>query len=163
MTDCYSPAKLVGMTRWLTENEQHSWRAWLSANLLLQDRLGRDLQEEAGLTNADYEIMVRLSESPQRRVRMSDLASMTLSSRSRLSHQIDRMEKAGYVRREECADDRRGFFAVLTEQGWDKLVASAPMHVASVRRRIVDALTPEEFAELGRINQKLIDAIEADQ
>jgi DNA-binding MarR family transcriptional regulator len=151
------------MTRWLTESEQHHWRAWLSANLQLMDRLGRDLQEEAGLTNADYEILVRLSESPQRRVRMSDLAAQTLSSRSRLSHQIDRMEKAGYVRREECEDDRRGYFAVLTEDGWQTLVDAAPKHVGSVRRRIVDVLTAEEFAELGRINQKLVDAIEADQ
>lgn len=147
------------MTRWLTEPEQDSWRSWLAANLLVPDRLGRDLQEEAGLTLADYEILVRLSESPDRRVRMSDLAAQTLSSRSRLSHQIDRMEKAGHVRREECPDDRRGYFAVLTEDGWQALVEAAPAHVESVRRRLVDVLTPAEFAELGRINQKIVDAL----
>lgn len=148
------------MTKWLTVTEQGYWRSWISATLLLQHHLGRDLQEEAGLTLPDYEILVRLSEAPDRRIRMSELADLTLSSRSRLSHQIDRMHKAGLVDRQECQADRRGFFAVLTDAGYDRLVEAAPKHVASVRRRIVDVLTPEEFAELGRLNQKLVDALE---
>ena len=148
------------MTRWLSEAEQGSWRSWLAANLLVPDRLGRDLQEQTGLTMADYEILVWLSETPERRLRMSELADLTLSSRSRLSHQIDRMEKAGYVERQECSDDRRGFFAVLTERGWQTLVAAAPYHVESVRRRLMDVLTPEEFAELGRLSQKLVDRLD---
>ena len=148
------------MTRWLSEHEQGYWRSWLAANLLVPDRLGRDLHEQTGLTMADYEILVWLSETDERRLRMSELADRTLSSRSRLSHQIDRMEKAGYVERQECTDDRRGYFAVLTEQGWQVLVEAAPHHVESVRQRIVDVLTPEEFAELGRINQKLVDSLE---
>ncbi|MEZ5185759.1 MAG: MarR family transcriptional regulator [Candidatus Nanopelagicales bacterium] len=148
------------MTRWLSASEQQYWRSWISANLLLRDRLGRDLQRDAGLTLADYEIMVRLSESPRRRMRMSDLAEVTLSSRSRLSHQIDRMQKAGFVDRQECENDRRGYYAVLTDAGYDALVEAAPKHVDSVRRRIVDVLTPEEFAEFGRLNQKLLDALE---
>lgn len=148
------------MTRWLSEHEQGYWRSWLAANLLVPDRLGRDLHEQTGLTMADYEILVWLSETDERRLRMSELADRTLSSRSRLSHQIDRMEKAGYVERQECTDDRRGYFAVLTEQGWQVLVAAAPHHVESVRQRIVDVLTPEEFAELGRLSQKLIDGLD---
>lgn len=148
------------MTRWLSEEEQVSWRAWLAANLLLPDCLGRDLQAQTGLTLADYEILVRLSESPDRRVRLSDLAAQTLSSRSRLSHQMDRMQRAGYVRREECEDDKRGFYAVLTDHGWQTLVSAAPSHVESVRLRLVDVLTPEEFAELGRINAKIVAALE---
>jgi DNA-binding MarR family transcriptional regulator len=147
------------MTRWLSEDEQSYWRSWISANLLLPDRLGRDLQEQCGLTLADYEILVRLSEAPDRRLRMSELAEITLSSRSRLSHQIDRMQKAGQVDRQECTDDRRGYFAVLTDVGYDELVAAAPIHVESVRQRMVDVLTPEEFAEFGRLNQKLVDAL----
>ena len=147
------------MTRWLSEDEQSYWRSWISANLLLPDRLGRDLQEQCGLTLADYEILVRLSEAPDRRLRMSELAEITLSSRSRLSHQIDRMQKAGQVDRQECTDDRRGYFAVLTDAGYDELVAAAPIHVESVRQRMVDVLTPEEFAEFGRLNQKLVDAL----
>lgn len=147
------------MTKWLTVTEQGYWRSWISGTLLLQHRLGRDLQDETGLTLPDYEILVRLSEAPERRIRMSELADLTLSSRSRLSHQIDRMHKAGLVDRQECAADRRGLFAVLTDAGYERLVEAAPKHVTSVRQRIVDVLTPEEFAELGRINQKLADAL----
>jgi DNA-binding MarR family transcriptional regulator len=143
------------MTRWLTENEQRSWRAWLAASLLLHDRLTRDLQAQHGLTMADYEILVRLSEVPERRMRMSELAHVTLSSRSRLSHQIDRMEKAGFVERQSCADDRRGSFAALTDQGWSTLVATAPDHVQSVRTHLVDQLTPAEFAALGSACEKV--------
>lgn len=145
------------MTRWLTEEEQRSWRAWLSATLLLQDRLNRDLQDRSGLTLADYEILVRLSEAPDRRMRMSDLATITLSSRSRLSHQIDRMERAGTVERQVCEDDRRGSFAVLTPLGWDTLVAAAPGHVESVRAHLVDRLSADEFAALGSACQHVVD------
>ena len=147
------------MSRWLSEPEQVQWRSWIAANQLLRDRLGRDVHEATGLTFADYEILVRLSESPERRMRMSELAEVAFSSRSRLSHQIDRMQKAGYVTREECRDDRRGYFAVLSDEGFEALVEAAPVHVDSVRRRIVDVLTPEEFAELGRLSQKLVDAL----
>lgn len=148
------------MTRWLSEEEQGYWRSWLSATLLVPHHLGRDLQDTIGLTLADYEILVWLSEAPDRRMRMSELAQQTWSSRSRLSHQISRMEKAGYVRREECTDDRRGYFAVLTDEGWDVLVAAAPHHVESVRQRLVDTLTPQEFAELGRLSRKLVDGLD---
>ena len=150
------------MTNWLDEEQQQHWRAWIAANALLTDAFSRDLQEAHGLTLADYEILVRLSESPDRRMRMSDLAEATLSSRSRLSHQIDRMERAGFVERVPCTDDKRGFFAVLTNTGWNKLVAAAPFHVSSVRERIVDVLTPEEFAALGRASKRLLDHMGAD-
>ena len=149
------------MTRWLTDDEQRHWRAWLAASLLLNDRLSRDLQEQHGLTIADYEILVHLSEAPDRRLRMSELAEAALSSRSRLSHQIDRMARAGLVDRESCADDRRGAFAVLTQHGWDVLVAAAPDHVESVRRHPIapgavrqglqaDVLTINETAQFAR-------------
>lgn len=137
------------MTRWLSDDEQRHWRAWLAASNLLNDRLSRDLQEQHDLTIADYEILVQLSESPERRMRMSDLAEATLSSRSRLSHQIDRMASRDLVAREACVDDRRGSFAVLTDHGWDVLVAAAPDHVESVRSHLLDVLSPEEFAALG--------------
>ena len=140
----------VRQTRWLSEDEQRSWRAWLSASLLLNDRLSRELQAQHGITIADYEILVRLSEAgDERRMRMSDLADSTLSSRSRLSHQIDRMEKAGLVVREPCEDDRRGANAVLTEKGWDLLVQAAPRHVDGVREHLVDLLTDAQFTALG--------------
>jgi DNA-binding MarR family transcriptional regulator len=108
---------------------------------------------------ADYEILVRLSEAPDRRMRMSDLASTTLSSRSRLSHQIDRMVRAGLVEREACVADRRGAFAVLTDHGWETLVAAAPDHVESVRQHLIDPLTPQEFAGLGVACVKVADQL----
>ncbi len=147
------------MTRWLTDDQQLAWRAWIAASLLLPDRLSRDLQDEAGISLADYEILVHLSESPQRRLRMSELADLTLSSRSRLSHQIDRMSNAGLVDRQPCSEDRRGSFAVLTQDGYDFLVTTAPAHVASVRAHLVDVLTPEEFDVLCRICTKVADRL----
>lgn len=146
---------------WLSTQEQASWRSWLSAVTLLTDRLNRDLLAEHGLSGMDYEILVRLSETPDRRIRMSDLADLTLASRSRLSHQIDRMERAGLVERESCADDRRGAFAVLTDAGWERLVQAAPDHVRSVRDHLVDVLTPEEFAALGAACRKIADRLVA--
>ena len=144
------------MTRWLDQDQQRSWRAWISCSQLLADRLGRDLAEATGLSMADYPILVRLSDRPERRMRMSELAEATLSSRSRLSHQIDRMEQAGLVQRETCDSDKRGLNAVMTEHGWDVLVAAAPSHVASVREHFVDVLTPEEFEALGAACAKVV-------
>lgn len=149
------------MTRWLDDNQQKLWRSWVAASVLLPDRLGRDLIEAENLSKSDYEILVRLSESPDRRIRMSELAELTLSSRSRLSHQIDRMQLDGYVSREPCAEDRRGSWAVLTDAGWEKLVASAPSHVESVRRHLVDLLTPEEFHALGTACAKIVAHLES--
>lgn len=143
------------MTQWLNQGEQESWRAWLDMSRLLPDRLSRDLSAEHGLSGADYEILVQLSEDPDRRIRMSDLADRTLSSRSRLTHQCDRLAKRGLITREPCTDDGRGSWAVLTQQGWEKIVDAAPDHVASVRQHFVDVLTPSEFEELGRISRKI--------
>ncbi len=148
-------------TRWLSEEEQHAWRSWIAVSLLLPDRLSRDLQSSAGISLADYEILVRLSEAPNRRLRMSELAEATLSSRSRLTHQIDRLEKAGWVDREPCEDDRRGAFAVMTQTGWEFLVSAAPMHVASVHERLVDVLTPAEFAEFGRLCARVAERLDS--
>jgi DNA-binding MarR family transcriptional regulator len=138
------------MTRWLSEQEQELWRGWIAASMLLPNRLSRDLQERHGLTGTDYQILVELSEAPERRMRMSALADSTQLSRSRLSHQVDRMTRAGLVERQECVADGRGTFAALTEQGWDTIVRAAPDHVESVRQHLVDVLTPEEFEAFGR-------------
>ena len=140
----------------MNDSEQRAWRAWIASSQLLLDRLSRDIHAQHGLTMADYEILVRLSESADHRVRMSDLADRTLASRSRLSHQIDRMEKRGFVLREPCTDDKRGQFAVLTETGWQTLVAAAPDHVESVRTHLVDVLSPAEFAALGVACEKIL-------
>jgi DNA-binding MarR family transcriptional regulator len=134
-------------TRWLTDDEQCTWRTHLEVNKLLMHQLEKDLQP-FGLTNNDYEILVNLSESPDRRMRMSDLAAATLQSKSRLSHQVTRMEGAGLVRRENCESDRRGLYAVLTDDGVATMRKVAPHHVASVRRHFIDLLSPEALAEL---------------
>jgi DNA-binding MarR family transcriptional regulator len=149
------------MTEWLSEEQQKHWRAWLSASTLLADRLNRDLLADCGLTLADYEILVRLSDTPTRTIRMSDLAELTLSSRSRLTHQIDRMEKAGLVERKVCSEDKRGQNCTMTDKGWSTLVAAAPSHVTSVRSHLVDLLSDSEFAAMGKACQKVADHLDA--
>src|SRR5437868_5308325 len=137
----------MSSTRWLTATEQRAWRAHLAVHKLLSHRLDRELHEH-GLSLNDYEILVNLSESPGRRMRMSDLADATIQSRSRLSHQISRMEAAGLVSRESCRDDRRGTFAVLTDHGWAVTQQVAPHHVDSVREHFVDRLTNDQLKAL---------------
>lgn len=137
------------MAKWLSEEQQRAWRSWIAASNTLNHRLSSDLQRQHGLTLADYEILVQLSEHPERKLRMSDLAEATLASRSRLSHQVDRLVKRGLVERQECEFDKRGAFAALTDQGWEAIVAAAPDHVASVRSYLVDVLSPQELSALG--------------
>jgi DNA-binding MarR family transcriptional regulator len=135
--------------RWLSDTEQRAWRTHLEVSRLLAYQLGRELQP-FGLTMNDYEILVNLSETPGFRMRMSDLAAATLQSKSRLSHQITRMERADLVRREHCDSDKRGLFAVLTDHGWETMRNVAPHHVAAVRRHFIDLLPPEGLASLQR-------------
>jgi DNA-binding MarR family transcriptional regulator len=149
------------MTRWLSKEQQTHWRSWLTATTVLREQLSRELQDSHGLTITDYEIMVRLSEAENRSIRMSDLATLTLLSRSRLSHQIDRMETAGLVSREVCPDDRRGQLAVLTNSGMKALVSAAPDHVEGVRRHFVDLLTDAEYKALGNAAKKIADHLDS--
>ncbi|GAA4556321.1 MarR family winged helix-turn-helix transcriptional regulator [Planotetraspora kaengkrachanensis] len=141
---------------WLSPREQGAWRAHLAAHRLLSYQLDRELQA-FGLSLNDYEILVNLSESPGHRMRMSELADATIQSRSRLSHQISRMEAAGLVAREDCEDDRRGTYAVLTDLGWDTTQRVAPDHVASVREHFIDLLTPEQVATVEEIYTQVVD------
>ncbi|MEV4655882.1 MarR family transcriptional regulator [Micromonospora sp. NPDC049301] len=143
------------MTRWLDSDEQRTWRAYLTASRALMDTLDRELQRDAGMPHAYYEILVRLSEAPDRQLRMSDLADATGSSRSRLSHAVARLEAAGWVRREECPTDRRGQVALLTDAGFATLAAAAPGHVEGVRRHLFDALSPAQVDQLRRISETL--------
>ncbi|SCG50125.1 DNA-binding transcriptional regulator, MarR family [Micromonospora siamensis] len=143
------------MTRWLDADEQQTWRAFLASSRALMETLDRELQRDAGMPHAYYEILVRLSEAPGRSMRMSDLADATGSSRSRLSHAAGRLEAAGWVRREECPSDRRGQLAVLTDDGFAALAAAAPGHVEGVRRHLFDALSPAQVDQLRRISETL--------
>lgn len=140
-------------TRWLDEQEQQAWRAFLECNLLLFAQLDREIAAEAGVPMAYYEILVRLSEAPDRRLRMSELAQFSVQSRSRLSHAVARLTDAGWVEREACPTDRRGSFAVLTQAGFDRLAAAAPTHVTGVRTHLFDQLTTEQVAQMRAIGE----------
>jgi DNA-binding MarR family transcriptional regulator len=139
------------MVAWLTAEEQRAWRAYIEMTRLLFERLDRELQRDAGLPHAYYEILVALSEAPERTLRMSQLADLTQSSRSRLSHAVARLEESGWVRRVPCPTDRRGAFAILTDEGYEALAEAAPGHVEGVRRHVFDKLTPEQVEDLRRI------------
>ncbi|GII92418.1 MarR family winged helix-turn-helix transcriptional regulator [Sinosporangium siamense] len=143
-------------TRWLSSAEQRAWRVHLSAHKLLMHRLDRELSS-FGLSLNDYEILVNLSESQGHRMRMSDLADATIQSRSRLSHQISRMEAASLVVRESCSSDRRGTFAVLTAHGWEMIKKVAPYHVTGVREHFLDLLGDEQLQFLERAYTPIVD------
>ncbi len=147
------------MTRWLSGVEQQQWRSWLTMNRLLPEALDRDLRAEFDIGLGEYEILVQLSESAQGRVRMADLAHATLASRSKLTHQVSRMERAGWVCRQRCEEDARGQWAVLTDLGWELIRAAAPVHVESVRKRLIDVLGEEDFATLGRLASTVADPL----
>ena len=146
-------------TRWLSEEEQCTWRAFLTAMRLLTDQLDRELQHDADIPHTYYEILVALSEAPGRRLRMNQLADVCQSSRSRLSHAVNRLEEAGWVRREACPTDKRGALAVMTDEGFAAIEAAAPGHVEGVRRHVFDVLTPEQARQLGEISAAIRDGL----
>jgi DNA-binding MarR family transcriptional regulator len=148
------------MTRWLDEDEQQTWRAFLGATRLVFEQLDRELQRDAAIPHAYYEILVRLSEAPDRSLRMSALADRSQSSRSRLSHAVARLEDNGWVRRESCATDKRGQIARLTDEGFAALAAAAPGHVAGVRKHVFDPLTPEQVCQLREISTTMLEALQ---
>ena len=145
--------------RWLDDEEQQTWRAFLSAIRLLTEELDRELQRDADMPHTYYEILVALSEAPCRTMRMSQLAANSMSSRSRLSHAVSRLEEAGWVRREACPTDKRGALAVLTDKGFAVLEAAAPGHVDAVRRHLFDVLTHEQVEQLGEISGAIRDGL----
>jgi DNA-binding MarR family transcriptional regulator len=145
--------------RWLDESEQQVWRAYLAASQQLWDRLDDDLQSGTGMPLSEYEILVRLSEAPDGRLRMSQLADLVVHSRSRLTHTVARMERRGLVVRRPCEEDGRGVLAELTDHGYEVLAKAAPVHVQSVRQHMFDPLTPEEVAVLGRAMRKIAESL----
>ncbi len=147
---------------WLTPEQQAAWRAFLTAKQLLERALGRQLLRDSGMPHAYYEVLVRLSERPDRCLRMSDLAATMDYSQSRLSHAVARLEVAGWVRRESCPADRRGTFAVLTDAGFAVLAAAAPGHVRAVRELMFDQLTDQQVQQLREICEAMTRAITDD-
>jgi DNA-binding MarR family transcriptional regulator len=147
----------VDEPRWLDDDERRAWIHFVFASRLFWEEIERDLAHDADMPFGYYDILVILSETPGRRLRMSELADGTQSSRSRLSHAVNRLEALGWVRRESCTQDRRGQEAVLTDAGFAALAAAAPAHVASVRRHLFDVLDPEQIAQLDEISHTLLD------
>lgn len=144
-----------GDARWLSTQEQIFWRRWIDATARVAEAIEHDLKSAADLTFGDYEVLVELSEAPDRRLRMSELAERTVHSPSRISMRVDRLVKTGLVERERCPQDRRGFFAVLTDDGFARLESAAPDHVASVRRHLLDHLERHDIEAMSAILSRL--------
>jgi DNA-binding MarR family transcriptional regulator len=151
-----------GEVRWLGPEEMQAWLSYVATSTLLESALDRQLQRESGMPHAYYQILAILSEVDQRTLRMSDLAAMTQSSQSRLSHAVSRLEAAGWVVRSRCPDDRRGTLATLTEQGRKVLEAAAPGHVRTVRKHLFDRLSCEQVQQLGEILGTVLDGLLAE-
>lgn len=147
--------------QWLDPVEWRAWRNYIIGQALLAGRLNTELQEQHDLSLSDYEILVRLSEQPDHRMRMSMLAEEVVASKSRLSHQVARMEKIDLVRREVCASDGRGIFAVLTEHGFAVLQQAAPDHLAGVRAHFVDLLDDDERRVVGEVFERIVTKLRA--
>lgn len=144
-----------GDKRLLTESQMRAWRAFLGASTLVSARLNHELDEAAAISMYEYEILVRLFESEAGRVRMSQLADQVSYSRSRLTHTVGRLERAGYVLRSSCPNDRRGVYAHLTQAGYEFLAQTAPIHLDGVRRHLIDRFTPSELATLTELLEKI--------
>lgn len=138
-------------TPWLTTDQQKIWRSFLGATTVLTDRLDRDLRTNHGLSMPEYEILVRLSEAPDRSIRMAELADAVSHSRSRVTHTISRLEREGYVFRGQCSDDGRGVSAVMTDEGFAALERAAHTHVRGVHDYLIANASPEDFEALGRV------------
>src|SRR5215468_6863255 len=145
-------------TRWLTAEEQRAWRAYIRLAKMLMRQLDRDLHP-FGLSTNDYEILVELSEAPANRLRMTELADLTAQSRSRLSHQITRMEAKDLVRREGCDGDKRGTFAVITPHGMATIERVAPSHVDSVRRHFIDQICADYLTALTEAYEPVLERL----
>jgi DNA-binding MarR family transcriptional regulator len=141
----------MGDVHWLSPEQQRVWRNYMAATRMVESGIERQLQRDAGMPVTYYEIMVSLSEAPDRTLRMSELADRSRLSRSRLSHAVARMEQAGWVERRDCPSDKRGAFAVLTDDGFGALGTAAPGHVTQVRSLLFDVLSPEQVDQLDEI------------
>jgi len=144
---------------WLTEKELAAWRALLRSHGLVSNKLDEELAAEAGITLADYEVLVFLSEAPERRLRMSELANSVLLSRSGLTRRIDGLVQRGWVDRQPCPGDRRAVHAVLTDAGLERLREVAPIHLRGVREHVISHLTAEDLEAMARILTKIADPL----
>ena len=149
------------MAQWLTDHEQRAWRGLVQMTSRLDARLNRELQQSSGLSLADYNVLVLLTEAPDGRLRMFQLIDDLQWEQSRLSHHLARMQRRGLVAREECATDRRGAFVVLTGPGRDAIEQAAPGHVDLVRHLVFDGLSADEVATLESIVGRVLSRVTA--
>jgi len=147
--------------RWLDEREQRAWRGLMNLQAQLGAHLRRSLVRDSGLSDADYEVLVHLSEAPDDRLRIFELVRALQWEKSRLSHQLRRMEQRGLLERSECPTDGRGAFVSLTPEGRASIVAAAPRHVAEVRRHFVDVLTPDQLDAMAEISDAVLTSLES--
>jgi DNA-binding MarR family transcriptional regulator len=145
---------------WLDPEEQRAWRSYVRMQSHLQRRLGQQLQRDSGLSAADFEVLVNLSEAPAGRLRAYELSAELQWEKSRLSHHLTRMQKRGLIEREDCADDARGAFVVLTAEGRRTIEEAAPLHATEVRARVIDALGPERLRALDEICTTVLAALD---
>ncbi|WP_280507405.1 MarR family winged helix-turn-helix transcriptional regulator [Nocardia flavorosea] len=150
-------------TRWLDERESRTWRGYLTMHNQLVARLHRQLQHDSGLSLSDFEVLVRLTDRPEPRIRVGELGQIMQWEKSRLSHHLGRMQKRGLVRREDCPDDARGAFIVLTAQGRTAIEQAAPGHVETVRELLFDALTDEQVEAFGAIVGRILERLDSAQ
>jgi DNA-binding MarR family transcriptional regulator len=153
----------MSQTRWLDESQQQAWRGYLRMQSRLSARLNRQLQTDSDLSLADFDVLVALTDQPEDRLRVSELARVLQWEKSRLSHHVGRMERRGLVVRQECADDGRGAFVVLTPEGRRAIEAAAPPHVEAVRRLVFDDLTPQQVATMDAITRQVLGRLEAEE
>lgn len=139
----------------LTDDEQRAWRTFIESSWALHTHLEDELRAQTGLSMNDYHVLVVLSEAPERRLRMGELAGRLVFSPSRITYQINSMVKRGLVRKQPCPEDGRGQEAVLTDEGMTALVNAAPLHLVTVRDRFIDRLDPEELEVIHRVFDKV--------
>ena len=158
-----SPERFAaGEGRWLDDAEQATWRAWLDTCRLVLPALDRQLRAEGGASLTDYEVLVALSEAPQRRLRMAHVADRTVATRSAITRTVDRLVRRGWVCRAPSLDDQRGQYAQLTESGWQAIRALAPGHVRTVRGALIDLLSPADAAAVQRVGERVRQRLEQD-
>ncbi|GAA3078666.1 MarR family winged helix-turn-helix transcriptional regulator [Streptomyces glomeratus] len=148
------------MPQWLSQQEYAAWREFIRMEEKLVGRLSRLMQAESSLSGADYAVLVELTDAPEGRLRFMDLVKAVEWEKSRMSHQVRRMTKRGLVAREECVDDGRGAFVVITPTGREAIAEAAPRHVEAVRRLFVEALTPEELDSVAHVSRRILEHLE---
>jgi len=149
--------------RWLNEREQRTWRAYLAMNAQLTARLHRELQAESGLSLSDFEVLVQLTDRPDQRARVLELADSLQWEKSRLSHHLGRMQRRGLIAREHCPDDARGAFVTLTPLGLGAIEQAAPAHISMVRDLVFDQLTTDQVDGLRSIAERVVARLQRDQ